>query len=119
MEFSTKHLIPTPLLLVEKKTKIGLCVMRQILYDMGPLTLVRWLLPERIQVYRSSMVFVGSDMVNLYLILEVHKEKGPHGGEGSLVVNNNTAIISPTPNDMPLLSQKVESNLTNSTCHLN
>ena len=40
VEFSTKRLTPPPL--VETKLKNYLVAMKQILYDMGPLTLVRW-----------------------------------------------------------------------------
>ena len=42
VKFSTKHLTPPPL--VGKKTKNYLRAMKRILYDMGVLTLVRWLL---------------------------------------------------------------------------
>ena len=40
VEFPTKCLTPPPL--SGKKTKNYLLAMKQILYDMGPLTLVRW-----------------------------------------------------------------------------
>ena len=42
-EFSPKRLPPPPLSGKKiKKTKNDLLAMKQILYDMGPLTLVRW-----------------------------------------------------------------------------
>ena len=44
VEFSTKRLtpLPPPWWKRNKKTKNDLLAMKQILYDMGPLTLVRW-----------------------------------------------------------------------------
>ena len=45
VEFSTKRLTPPPFSgKKNKKAKNDLRVMKRILYDMGPLTLVRWLL---------------------------------------------------------------------------
>ena len=45
VEFSTKRLTPPPVSGKKLKTKKNdLLAMKQILYDMGPLTLVRWLL---------------------------------------------------------------------------
>ena len=41
VKFSTKHLPPPPSG-KKLKTKNDLLAMKQILYDMGPLTLVRW-----------------------------------------------------------------------------
>ena len=47
VEFNTKR---PPWWKRNRKTKNDLCVMKQILYDMGPLTLVRW------PLYRALMV---------------------------------------------------------------
>ena len=53
VEFSTKRLTP-PLPLsgkkIKKKTENDLLAMNQILYDMGPLTLVRWPLQRALKV---------------------------------------------------------------------
>ena len=51
VEFSTKRLPPPPLSGRKiRKTKNDLLAMKQILYDMGPLTLVRWPLYRALKV---------------------------------------------------------------------